>query len=90
MTFLCDSLTNCNFGAGHSLLQCCPLNSHQAREVIFKVPDNDDEEMKDKAGDESAGSTGKRSLQQLLELENPPKPDNTSGVVDGDSSCLGC
>lgn len=58
------------------------LNFHQPKEVIFKVPDDEEKEMKDDGGDESPGSAAKRSLKKLLELEDPPEPNHTSAEMD--------
>ncbi|KAI5310940.1 hypothetical protein L3X38_045485 [Prunus dulcis] len=59
-----------------------PLSFHQAGDVIFKVPNDDEEEMKNDKGVESLGSAANRSLQRLLELEDLPESSSVSTEVE--------
>ncbi|VVA31880.1 Hypothetical predicted protein [Prunus dulcis] len=54
----------------------------KARDVIFKVPNDEEEEMKNEDGVKSLGSAANRSLQGLLELDDLPESSSVSTEVE--------
>ncbi|CAL9025463.1 unnamed protein product [Prunus brigantina] len=64
------------------------LSFHQAGDVIFNMPNDEEEEMKNEEGVESLGSTSKRSLQGLLELEDLLESSSVSIKVEAAKEVL--
>ncbi|CAB4290001.1 unnamed protein product [Prunus armeniaca] len=60
----------------------------KAGDVIFNMPNDEEEEMKNEKGVESLGSVAKRSLQGLLELEDLPESSSVSTEVEAAKEVL--